>query len=71
MIAIPPCLYHVLCQPLQSARLVGFCNASIKVYAAVVYLKLDSEVCVDVKFLTANTQVTAVGGMTIPYLELL
>ena len=40
-ITIPRCLYGVVSQPLKSARLFGFCNASAKVYAAVVYMRLS------------------------------
>ena len=31
---------YISCQP-ESARLVGFCDASTKVYAAIVYLRLE------------------------------
>lgn len=41
-------------------------------YAAIVYLRLESESHeVDVKFLAAKTRVSTVGGTTIPRLELL
>ena len=55
----------------QSARLIGFCDASTKAYAAVVYMRIESETCVDVKFLAARSRVAPIGGMTISRLELL
>ena len=70
-ITIPRCLYGVVSQPLKSARLFGFCDASAKAYVAIVYVRLECEACVDVKFLAVKTQVAPVGGMTIPRLELL
>ena len=70
-VTIPRCVYGVTSQPIQSARLVGFCDASTKAYAAVVYMRFESEDNVNVKLLTAKTRVTPVGGMTIPRLELL
>ena len=58
--------------PYISAGHIGFCDAtSNREYAAVVYMRLESESCVDVKFITAKTRVTPVSGMTIPRLELL
>ena len=57
---------------IQSAKLVGFCDASSKAYAAVVYLRLESEEHkVSVQFVAAKTRVAPVGGATIPRLELL
>ena len=52
-------------------RLIGFCDASAKAYAAIVYVRLEDEGNVDVKFVAAKTLVAPVGGMTIPRLELL
>ena len=71
VITIPRCLFSDVSPPLNSVRLVGFCDASTKAYAAVVYLRLESEEDVDVQFIAAKTRVTPVGGMTIPRLELL
>ena len=71
-IVIPWCVYHVT-QSIKSAKVVGFCDASSKVYAAVVYVRLEGETCVDVKFLhvAAKARVALLGGTTIPRLELL
>ena len=71
VITIPRCLFSDVPPPLNSVRLVGFCDASTKAYAAVVYLRLESKEDIDVKFIAAKTRVTTVGGMTIPRLELL
>ena len=68
-IVIPRLLYP---DSAQSAKLVGFCDASSKAYAAVVYLRLESEARqVSVQFIAAKTRVAPVGGATIPRLELL
>ena len=66
-LSIPRCVYN---EPTQ-ATLVGFCDASCKAYAAVVYLRTETEDSVDVHILTAKTRVAPVGGATIPRLELL
>ena len=56
----------------QSAKLIGFCDASSKAYATVVYLWLETEAHqVRVQFVAAKIRVTPVGGATIPHLELL
>lgn len=49
-------------------NLVGFCDASSKAYAAVVYLRFKDESSgfVGAQLITAKTRVTPVGGMTIP-----
>ena len=52
-------------------RLIEFCDASAKAYAAVVYMGPEGEHCVDVTFLASKTRVAPVGGITIPRLELL
>ena len=70
-ITVPRCLYDKANLSLKSARLIGFCDASAKAYAAVVYMRLEDESSVDVKFIAAKTRVAPVGGMTIPRLELL
>ena len=55
----------------ESARLVGFCDTSTKAYAAVVYLRLEHDTNVYVRFVAAKTRVAPQKGMTIPCLELL
>ena len=56
--------------PAQTARLIGFCDASLKAYGAVVYLRLEGESQVYVSFVVAKTRVTPLGNI-IPRLELL
>ncbi len=36
------CVYSFTTYPALSARLIGFCDASAKAYAAIVYLRIDS-----------------------------
>ena len=69
-LVIPRCYLSGL-DPPNSVRLVGFCDASAKAYAAVVYLRLEGESHMSVRFLAAKTRVSPLGGMTIPRLELL
>ena len=49
----------------HSRSSVGFCDA------AVVYLRIEGETQVCVRFIAAKTHVAPLGGMTIPRLELL
>ena len=53
-----------------AVQLVGFCNASIKAYAAVVYLRFESDDGVCTKFVAAKTRVSPLGRVMIPRLEL-
>ena len=54
-----------------SRHLCGFCDASTKAYAAVIYLVQASEGRTVVNFVTAKTRVAPVQSQTIPRLELL
>ena len=65
-ISITQCV-HQLANP-KVAQLVKFCDALIKAYAAVVYLRHEDG---DVRFLATKTRVAPVHGITIPWLELL
>ena len=53
-LAIPRCYFN---GPTKSVGLIGFCDASAKAYAAVVYLRLEDEEHVVVRFLAAKTRV--------------
>ena len=64
-------MYHTIAKPLQSARLIGFCDASSKAYASVVYLQLEDEGTIEIQFISAKTRVAPIGGTTIPRMELL
>lgn len=64
--------HSVLCiQPTCQSQdcTVGFCDASSKAYAAVVYFRLEYEDSVDVKFLAAKTRVAPTHGSMIPLLN--
>ena len=54
-----------------SATLCGFCDASTKAYAAVVYLLLKTETHKMIRFVAAKTRVAPVQAQMIPGLELL
>ena len=67
-ISIPRC-YNPL--TFRSVQLVGFCDASVKAYAAVVYLRFEREDQVCTRFVAARTRVSPLVKITIPRLELL
>ena len=56
---------------IQTVRLIGFCDASSKAYAAVVYLWIETDENVSVTFVAAKTRVTPIRAVSIPRLELL
>ena len=71
-ISFSRCFYRDPLCSIQSAKLVGFCDASSRAYAAVVYLKVVSDTHqVNIRFVAAKTRVTPTNGSTIPRLELL
>ena len=70
-LTIPRCYFDNLPDSPLMARLIGFCDASRRAYAAVVYLKLEGGARVSVRFLAAKTRVAPLGNVTIPRLELL
>jgi len=55
--------------PLVSATPCGFCDASTKAYAAVVYFLLKTETHSVVRFVAAKTRVAPLQGQTVPRLE--
>ena len=59
------------CPDLMSCYLCGFCDASSKAYAAVVYLVVESKENVTVSFVSSKTRVAPMQSQTIPRLELL
>ena len=71
VITIPRCLLTTLPLPIQSATLIGFCDASTKAYACVVYLRLESETSTEIQFVAAKSRVAPSRGTTIPRMELL
>ena len=68
---IPQCYLGDFAGPVKSARLIGFCDALLKAYAAVVYLKLEGDVLTTVKLIATKTRVSPLGKITTPRLELL
>ena len=52
---IPQYLSRDVPQPCHSLRLIGFRDSSTKAYTAVVYLRLETQENVDVKFVMAKT----------------
>ena len=58
-------------QPFKSIQLVGFCDASVKAYATVVYLRFKHYAGVCMKFVATKIRVSPLGRVTIPRLELL
>lgn len=51
--------------------LIGICDASSMTYTAVVYMGIEGNDCIKIRFLCVKTMVTPIGGTTIPRLELL
>ncbi len=67
---VPRCyLTHI--SNILSATLCGFCDASLKAYAAVVYLLLETTSDSVVRFVASKTRVSLLKSQTIPRLELL
>ena len=71
VVTIPRCVYHGFdtTRPVYF-NLVGFCDASSKAYAAVVYARMQDDSRFIVEFLSAKTRVTPISGSSIPCLEL-
>ena len=62
---------HGMADPLTSMTLCGFCDASTKAFAAVVYILLRTKTQCIVRFVAAKTRVAPLHTQTIPRLELL
>lgn len=70
-ISIPRCYLHDIEGSPISISLCGFCDASMKAYAAVVYLRTEAVCGIRVQFIVSKTRVTPTQELTIPRLELL
>jgi hypothetical protein len=70
-ISIPRCYFHDAEGDLISTTLCGFCDASTKAYAAVVYLRVETVCGIRVQFIVSKTRVAPTQELTIPRLELL
>ena len=70
-ISIPRCYYHGITSQVESLRLYGFCDASEKAYAAMIYLVMQNGAENCVQFVVSKTRVAPIRSQTIPRLELL
>ena len=70
-VSIPRSYYADLEENPITHSLCGFCDASTRAYAAVVYLILKSDVNTTVRLVAAKTRVAPLQRQTIPRLELL
>jgi len=70
-VSIPRCYFNGVSEQLVSCTLCGFCDASVKAYAGVVYLLLETRTSSSVKFIAAKTRVSPLQKQTVPRLELL
>ena len=70
-LSVPRCYLDGVPGEPVSATLCGFCDASQKAYAGVIYLLLETDSRYAVKFVAAKTRVAPLQSQTIPRLELL
>lgn len=71
LIKIPRCYFNEVSKENVTAGLEGFSDSSVKAYAAVVYLKLESKDGVQLWLVASKTRVTPLVVQSIPRLELL
>ncbi|CAB4019969.1 Hypothetical predicted protein [Paramuricea clavata] len=67
----PRCFVVGVEEEVMSYSLHGFCDASVKAYAAVIYLKMETLHGVYVRFVTSKSRVSPLERQSIPRLELL
>lgn len=67
---IPRCYKNRITDTI-STTLCGFCDASLKAQAVVVYLRLEATTGFIIQFVASKTKVSPLQGSTIPRLELL
>lgn len=70
-LTLPRSYFCGLTDTVVSVTLCGFCDASARAYAAVIYILLKTEVHSVVRFVAAKTRVARLQVQTIPRLELL
>ena len=70
-VVIPRCYLTGIQEQVVSYELHGFCDASIKAYAAVVYLRIITPTTRYVRLVTSKARVAPLTKQTIPRLELL
>ena len=68
---IPRCYQAGIEEKVLSYSLQGFCDASLKAYGAVVYLKMTTSLGTFIRFVIAKTRVSPINKQSIPRLELL
>ena len=68
---IPRCYLNGTVDGEVTSKLCGFCDASCRAYAAVVYLLLETSTGRQVRFVASKTRVAPLKSQTIPRLELL
>ena len=71
VIPLPRCYARSLQGQPSHHTLCGFCDASLRAYAAVVYLLSESESGIQVDFVASKTRVSPLKQQTVPRLELL
>jgi len=69
--SVPRCYLWSVGSSSNKCSLHGFCDASCGTYAAVVYVKIETDGGSSVSFVTSKTRVAPVNKQTIPRLELL
>ena len=68
---MPRRYFDELLRPSTCLSVVGYCDASLRAYAAVIYLCMDVGSNLVKRFLCAKTRIAPVKSLTIPRLELL
>jgi hypothetical protein len=68
---IPRLYFETPLSSLENPQLIGFCDASRRAYAAVVYVRAIVDGTIQVKFVAAKTRIAPLKEITIPRLELL
>jgi len=69
--SIPRCYFGLLAKDGSCCSLVGFCDASMGAYAAVVYLRSEGSAGTTVNFIASKTRVAPVDKKSIPRLEVM
>ncbi|CAB4040125.1 Hypothetical predicted protein, partial [Paramuricea clavata] len=70
-IKTPRCYFNGVISEDITTSLEGFCDSSVKAYAAVVYLRLETRDCVQLNIVASKTRVAPLTKQYIPRLELL
>lgn len=70
-ISIPRCYLDGIAEQIISYRLYGFCDASLRAYAAVVYLLVETPSGCHIRIIASKTRVSPLKTQSIPRLELL